>query len=78
MNEPILTRNGIKKGDEVLFTGPSMIHREHGAFAQSLLKKGKAYIVEFVFPGEDFEQVELLGEPEHLFVHDQFLKIGPR
>ena len=74
----IQTRNGIKKGDEVIFTGPSRVHRQHGQFAQSLLKKGKAYIVEFVFPGDDFEQIELLGEPEHLFIHDQFHKIGPR
>ena len=74
----IQTRNGIKKGDEVIFTGPSRVHAQHGKFAQSLLKKGKAYIVEFVFPGDDFEQIELLGEPEHLFIHDQFLKIGPR
>jgi hypothetical protein len=78
MREEILTRNGIKKGDEVIFTGPSRVHQQHGQFAQSLLKKGKAYIVEFVFPGDDFEQIELLGEPEHLFIHDQFLKIGPR
>jgi len=35
-------------------------------------------MVEFVFPGDDYEQIELLGEPEHLFIHDQFLKIGPR
>ena len=54
----IQTRNGIKKGDEVIFTGPSRIHAQHGKFAQSILKKGKAYIVEFVFPGDDFEQVE--------------------
>lgn len=74
----IQTRNGIKKGDEVLFLGPSRVHVQHGQFAQSLLKKGKAYMVEFVFPGDDYEQLELLGEPEHLFIHDQFLKIGPR
>jgi len=74
----IQTRNGIKKGDEVIFTGPSKIHTQHGSFAQGILKKGKAYMVEFVFPGDDYEQIELLGEPEHLFIHDQFLKIGPR
>lgn len=74
----MVTRNGIKKGDEVIFLGPSRLHAQHGQFAQGLLKKGKAYTVEFVFPGEQYEQLELLGEPEHLFIHDQFLKIGPK
>jgi len=40
------------------------------------LKQGKPYIVEFVFPGTDFEQIEIEGVPEAMFVHDMFIRIG--
>jgi hypothetical protein len=71
----IKTRNGIAKGDEVVWVRDSKLVPAQNGLAKGNLKKGKIYVVEFVFPGEEFEQIELEGIPEYLFVHDMFQRI---
>ena len=72
----LVSRNNIKKGDRVLWSGTSKMVPGQGALAMQLLKKGYPYIVEFVFPGSEEvpEQLELSGI-EQLFVCDMFHKI---
>ncbi len=74
-NEGLVTRNGIKAGDKVLFRGASVAYPRQNGFANSLLAKGIPYTVEFVFPGEDFEQIELEEVPDQLFIHDFFVRL---
>ena len=72
----LITRNNIKKGDRVLWSGGSAAFPRQNGLANKILKKGKAYVVEFVFPGSEElpEQIELDGI-EELFVCDMFHKI---
>ena len=72
----IKTRNGISKGDKVLWIGSSKVVPSQNGLANSILKKNSPYIVEFVFPGDDFEQLELEGVGDYLFVHDMFVRVG--
>jgi len=74
--EGIKSRNGIAKGDRVLWTGSSKIRPDQVGLANKYLKQGQPYVVDFVFPGENFEQVELEGIPDAAFVHDMFIRIG--
>lgn len=70
-----VTRNNIKTGDAVLYAGPSRAFPRQNGLAESLLAKGVKYTVDFVFAGEDFEQIELKEIPDVLFVHDMFVKL---
>jgi len=74
--EQIKSRNGIAKGDKVLWVGASRLYPDQNGLANKYLKQGQPYIVEFVFPGDAFEQIELEGIPDAAFVHDMFVRIG--
>jgi len=74
--EAFKSRNGISKGDRVLFTGGSRLRPDQTGLANKYLKQGTLYIVEFVFPGTEFEQIELEGITEVAFVHDMFVRVG--
>lgn len=69
------TRNNISVGSKVLWTGPSKLVPQQNSPAKGTLKSNQIYTVSFVFPGEEFEQVELEGV-EQLFAHDMF-KVVP-
>lgn len=76
MTEGLTSRNGIKAGDTVLWARPSKVYPLQNDLASGLLKRNTPYVVDFVFPGIDFEQLELKGIPDHLFVHDMFVAIN--
>lgn len=75
MNDTIMSRNGIKSGDKVIWIGPSKLYPRQNGLANALLAKSTMYTVEFVFPGDDFEQIELQEIPDTAFIHDMFLKL---
>ena len=75
MSEGLKTRNGIAKGDRVLWVRNSRAYPLQNGLANKILEKNTPYVVEFVFPGEEFEQLELEGIPDALFVHDMFSRL---
>ena len=72
-NEGLVTPNGVKAGDEVIFAGLSRSTPRQNSLATKELKKDRTYTCVFVFPGEPM-QIELQGL-EPLFVYDLFKKV---
>ena len=72
------TRNGISIGDEVIFVGPSTVMPKQNLLAQARLRGNVKYTVTWIFPGDEFEQVELKEFPNDSWVHDMFLRIPAR
>ena len=71
------TRNGIKVGDKVIYVGPSQIYPRQNDLARARLKSGVMYDCTWIFPGEEFEQIELDGF-EETWVHDMFMRVPIR
>lgn len=74
----LTSRNGIAPGDTVIYTGASKLYPRQNGLAAGTLRQNTLYEVEFVFPGDTFEQIELKDYPDYLFVHDMFVKVPPR
>lgn len=75
MSEGLTSRNGIKAGDKVIWIRPSKAYPRQNSLAKQLLAKSTPYTVEFVFPGDEFEQIELKEIPDTAFIHDMFAKL---
>jgi len=69
------TRNGIKVGDKVIYVGPSMVFSKQNLLASARLHGNKMYTVNWIFMGEEFEQIELKEFPDDAWVHDMFLRV---